>query len=1236
MVKYYNTSNGCFKNIENLAGNVICSFEYVFFCGCSTVFYVAAIFFFTLIASTETHQIWGQGNSNLRTRVIRLETTASRPKNQLSFDTLSIVPASLTVFALPNMRRLDSSYYQPDYAAAMLTWTPAPPAGIDSILLQYRVFPFALGKPVFDKQRNNVQETPDTRNMDDYYRYEVNQQTDKQSLFSSSGLDYNGSIARSIAFGNTQDMTVNSNFNLQMSGKVAGDVEVLAAMTDNNIPFQPEGNTQQIQDFDRIYIQLKRRKSILLLGDYDLRRPPDSYFMNYSRRQQGAMLQTTQKWGKGEWQAGASAAIARGNYNRQTLTVIEGNQGPYKLLGANGETFVIVLSGSERVFIDGKLLTRGYNNDYVIDYNTAEISFTPRQIITKDKRVVVEFQYADRNYLRSTFSATTAYTTSRLSLRAALFAEQDAKNQPLFDSGLSDENKAILAAAGDNPTKAVVRSIDSIGYQSARVMYRMTDTLVAQQPYDSVFVYSNNPLEAVYVLSFSYVGAGRGNYVLNSNGINGRVYRWVSPDTLTHQFMGDYEPIIQLITPFKRHLYTLGGEYRFSERSKLLAEVAVSNQDRNLFSENDDANNKGIAFKAHYENTLLFDTLGKNRLTAGLDYEWVNANFRPIEIYRSVEFGRDWNYKSPIISNTIGSSNNSSGGSENVQDSDEHIASAAIKFDRQNRLQLGYRFAWLQREKNYYKGLRHVLEARYSDKKWLCTANVSYLKTEADGSSGSNFWRPNFDVSYQFGKKTTAPRVGFRFEMERNELWTGGETKILQPTAFFFHQTSLYGSIGDTAKVFLRTTVLRRYDLAPAAGDFLPANHAFSVNVNGGVSKGVNHQLTWSASYRRLTVSDTLLSAIKKGNSSVVGELNHNWIVGKGFFRINTQYQLGSGQRQRTEYFYQKVPAGQGSYVWRDRNENGLEDLDEFEQATLNDIVFADYIQVVLPTTTYEATNIVQFNQSLQLQPKSLWFEAKGLRRFLSLWSWVTAISLRRETLAAGAVAAHFVPFTNVDDSDLAGENTTMRHTLFFNRNSPRFEASLYASRAASATYLVNGTDRRIRTEQGLLAKLGLGRRFSTDLKSMKGSNVQDSEAFANRNFDIDFYSIEPSLTFMPGKTFRLTGTYRYKHSLDQNDTLRQPAIAQQLSLDTRYGNALKSSIGAKFSLVMLSYAGNNNTTTAYTLLEGFQTGKNYTWTISFDTRISGNIQLSLGYDGRQSGTSPIQHIGRASLRAVF
>ena len=82
----------------------------------------------------------------------------------------------------------------------------------------------------------------------------------------------------------------------------------------------------------------------------------------------------------------------------QEITTQNGNQGPYKLVGQNGELYVLVVSGSESVFINGNKLERGIDKDYVINYNAGEIIFNSTLPIMSDMRVQVEYQVREKNY----------------------------------------------------------------------------------------------------------------------------------------------------------------------------------------------------------------------------------------------------------------------------------------------------------------------------------------------------------------------------------------------------------------------------------------------------------------------------------------------------------------------------------------------------------------------------------------------------------------------------------------------------------------------------------------------------------------------------------------------------------------------------------------------------------------------------------------------------------------------
>ena len=70
-----------------------------------------------------------------------------------------------------------------------------------------------------------------------------------------------------------------------------------------------------------------------------------------------------------------TGATARGKYTTNQFQGMESVQGPYLLTGANGENHLLIIAGSERVYLDGELMTRGDVNDYTIDYSSGEVTF---------------------------------------------------------------------------------------------------------------------------------------------------------------------------------------------------------------------------------------------------------------------------------------------------------------------------------------------------------------------------------------------------------------------------------------------------------------------------------------------------------------------------------------------------------------------------------------------------------------------------------------------------------------------------------------------------------------------------------------------------------------------------------------------------------------------------------------------------------------------------------------------
>src|SRR6185437_4539145 len=349
----------------------------------------------------------------------------------------------------------------------------------------------------------------------------------EDNFFNFGNLTYNGSFGRSITFGNSQDAVVTSNLNLQISGYLADSIQISAAITDNNIPIQPDGTTANLNEFDQVFLQFKKKNWALTMGDIDLRQN-QLYFLNFYKRLQGASFEATEQLGpRSTNKTLVSAAIAKGKFARNIFRGQEGNQGPYLLHGANNELYFIVLAGTEKVFIDGQLMQRGEDQHYTINYNTAEITFTPNRLISQDARIQVEFEYADRNYLNvNLYLFDEVNVNNKLKVRLGMFSNSDARNSPINQTLTPDETH-FLAGLGDSIQHAYypVANVDT--FSTGAVLYKKIDTsyknAAGVMVQDSVYVFSTDQTQTLYSLSFSNVGQGYGNYISDPNGINGAV-----------------------------------------------------------------------------------------------------------------------------------------------------------------------------------------------------------------------------------------------------------------------------------------------------------------------------------------------------------------------------------------------------------------------------------------------------------------------------------------------------------------------------------------------------------------------------------------------------------------------------------------------------------------------------------------------------------------------------------------
>jgi len=1160
-------------------------------------------------------QVTGQDNglSNLRTKVISWDA------NQTIYflDSLTVIPSSVSLKEYPEGQIIEKSHFQILKNQLHLKDSVFyNQQKISTYTVTYRVLPYDLQKSFSRLDTTKI----GSQSNKDYIGFTINPYKEDEEIIKFKGLDYKGSFARGISFGNSQNLVLNSSFNLQLAGDLGDDIEILAAITDNNIPLQPEGNTQQLQEFDKIFIQLRKKENVLIAGDYELGRP-NSYFMNYYKKLQGATFQNTSNPFKDAvLNTRASLAVARGEFARNLLPTEEGNQGPYRLMGDQGEQFIIALAGTEKIYFDGKLLTRGLEEDYVIDYNRADVVFTNKVLITKDSRIIVEFEYADQLYLRSLYAFDTELKYKKLRVHLNVFSEQDSRNS----SGLQELDSLkqdLLAAVGDNLESALAPSKRlAEEFNEFRIQYELVDTQVVinnSLVNFEILVFSTNPDSANYTATFTEVGFGLGNYLLDPNTTqNGRVFSWIAPDANGNP-LGNFEPVVQLIAPTQRQMFTAGADYEINKNGRIQTEVALSRKDLNRFSDIGDQDDVGVAAFTSFQQ--LFPLKKKWSIGTKADYEFTQSRFQALNPFRKAEFTRDWNLA------------NNSNQLLDITKQDEHIARAEVSLLKNDLGSLTYQFSSFLRG-SIYNGQKHFTQLKVNRDNWKIDTQLNFLEVDADRED-SRFFRPKIDISKTL-PKLGGITLGAYGEQERNERFSGG-VDTLNAVSFLYNEYRVYLTTPEARRFTFGTNFTQRYDYAPTLKGFVENTVGDEFNVNGSWTEGNVSRLGWNFTYRKLSISDESLTN-QTAQNATLGRLDHRLSLWKGVVRSTTNYEIGSGQEPRVAFNYLPVNAGDGVFFWDetlDFNGDGVPQVNEIREEAFPGE--GNIIRITIFTNDFIRTNNITFNESFQTNFKRLFRGKKGFKKFLGKFSTQSTFRVVRRSREADGVSP-FNPFqNNIPDTSLVAINSNVRNILFFNRGDQKYDFQIGLTRAWNKIVLTSGFQARQNDEQFFRSRWNISKSVSTQFEVATGLNLSDSEFFENQDFSINFFRIRPELTLQPSNSFRTILSYEFRESNNES-LLQEQAIKHDFSFETTFNQNTATSIRSQLSYVKVRFDGERNTPLEFAILETLKDGQNFLWSLSLDRRLSKNILMSFSYEGRKTGVANAVHIGRAQVRATF
>lgn len=1070
----------------------------------------------------------------------------------------------------------------------------------DRAVVYYRLYPYSL-KRVY--RNPSITELDSSILMGKFN--EPNSQNYSENQNSFSNLSQSGSLSRGIIVGTNQDFALESGLNFELKGQLTENVFLNAVLTDKSIPIQPDGTTQNLKEFDKVFIQVESPNSRLEMGDVDLSFQKTT-FARINRRLQGATGYNSNKYSN----VAAAASVVRGVYKRVNLDGVEGVQGPYRLTGNRNDEFVMVLAGTERVYLNGQEIQRGEDRDYIIDYGLGEIQFTNNRLIKDETRIVVEYEYIDQNFNRTLVAgeAESSFLNNKLQIGATIIRQSDGDNL-LSQRTLTESDIDLLKLAGDNLDNAQVSgAIEVNPNDEANVLYAKIDTTSNGQTYT---IYKNKPgnVDAKFRVQFSNVGSMKGSYQRIGNTINGLVYEWVGPNG------GSYEPFRNLPAPELQLMAALNGAYSVNKTIRIFGEWAVSDLDKNRFSDLDEDDNTDLAYLGGFEINKL--PAGPGLLSIEAQRRYSGKNFEYFERTQEVEFDRKWNI-------------------ENLTNSQEATNEVKASYLIADRTKIGGEFGKIERAN--FNGTRQASSFNTSTKKDL---NLSYAQdwvTSTDGAlniDGKWFKQQGEVSSPVFDSEALAIKPYVSFEQERRIQKKIGTDSLTNQSLKFYEISP--GIQFSTSKWTIDYSIGFRDESRVKENELIQEFSALQQTVKVDYTPSIYFNTRNKITLRDKNISEEFSTAGNSAKKALLIRSNTDYKTSKESWSGNLLYEVNTQRQSLLQEAYIEVGPEIGQFTWTDLNNDGVEQVDEFfPELTPNE---GTYLRQFLPSD--ELLPVIDLRARLRNKFIPFSFLANQELGWTDFFSQIIFNS--RFDVSENSTTQ------NLDNVYLLRLNT-FRDSMYTISGRLSLEKELDVLPAYTNYDLIvryNQT-RSLNKRSSELQKnfldamagefsYNISRIIDGSTKIIRSTNRVISNAIANRNFDIKSNSVEQSVNITINRSWRTGMAINYTQKRDEfiSNSATEAEVVK-IRNTNRFFLLRKVQANSTFEIRNVSIKGGRNALSNYELTEGAGRGFNVLWSLNSSYRVNNLLRFNLAYDGRTVSDRPTIHTARLTVKATF
>jgi len=1060
-----------------------------------------------------------------------------------------------------------------------------------------------------------------------------------------------GSISRGFELGNNRDLSLTSGFNLQFSGELLEDVTVTGALNEEATPIQPEGNTQTLQEIDKIYIEIKAGEHFKsTFGDFFLDlgsqksaakqfelgsfqpskvETPLNAYTNISRKLLGVQAEASFPFGS----ALVSAAATKGKYNTLTFNGQEAVQGPYRLTGKNGERTILIIAGTERVYVDGILQTRGERNDYVIDYGLGEVTFQPRRLITNNSRITIDFEYTDQQYSRSlvTSRVTANVIPDALKVSATYLREGDNQDAPLSLT-LSEADKETLREAGNDASKATKSGVQLIARDSlgrAKGSYYAIDTVINGNT-ERAYIYApNDTVRSLYTVTFGLRGAGKGSYQRQGIG----QFAFVGSGR------GDYDTLINLPLPVLNQLLELSAATTPLHSINLFGSLATSAFSPNRFA---DQTQTGLAYKTGItiDDSLSFSkSLPFKYSITGL-LERIESEFTPADRVNEVELYRSYGYEStgndlltPSLTRRV------------AQASISPIANITVTGE----------YSTLARPELSFSSTKNSARLVTTETSSLPYSNLlaEYIPTEDSLHQQQATWnRYLAEIGKAIGTDIKlTPSLKLRSETKKITPFGSATLDSLISNSFRFNQYGGGLSAAFGSQLTINTSLSFDREDSVLSNNLTQFSRARTLHVEGSLLNVGGFSTLADFTLRDKEYIDSAARVRAGGNKqTLLLRVEPKYATASRGFSVSGLYAISNQRTARLERQFFAVPAGYGNYRYLgDLNGNSKQDPDEFQLARYADE--GTYILLNLPTEQLFPTSDLRSYLQAQLTPSGLFSptDTSWLRSFLEPISFETALRIEETSTTENANDIFFFKL-----SQFQNDSTTLKGLMewdqYINLNelNPTHSYRLRFLQRKSAIQFNTGLERLTYIERSIRMRF---RPFSELLTENTVSSITDiahvGEGSVNRPHETAITSLLSEWSYHPQDSrfdygLKLEGALAKEHAFLPTAT----SFYNGEALRAAYAFISKARIRAEIERNELLFRDINLSTLSlpYSFTGGRTQGITWLWKLALDYNIGSGVVATITYDGRNVqnafGDTPGErqtiHNARGEIRASF